>query len=484
MDEILKEYEKILIGKKCIKRGEIPKEEDFERIKDRFKIPLPNDYIEFIKYFGYCNFFGIKFVSLDSTGFYPVNFDGLDNIFVFANYHYSYLLGFQFDAQVTTYKIILFNFETNGYSVIPGTFFDFLQIFVDYQNKVYNNEQFKLFSDNWKTLLDNVDETASKFKNEKPKKIFTELNQFSDLLTKNFPLILVVIYLTGFIITFAHFFSLNINEFSLLDFQYLKAGALFFFLYIPSLYSGIKDISRLNKFRSHRYFGKYAAATSIRYFTIISSVVFGFYFSKEYYLLVPLIVFFYEATYKFILVEKDLDRFGNIIHFGTSIAYLFLLFFIWKQIDIRFFYLIVLLSYMNYDAASNYKMIFHFFDSAITLRTPIQNFIIFTLIFGFFFYKILPPQLGGGAILTKKLILNNEKINDLKKLNLIKDSSKSAEFKIYYETSNYYYIKKDSDLICLSKDYFVGELIKPKNLINLNDSSINKNSLLKELLQE
>ena len=235
MEEILKEYEKTFFGKKGIKKGEIPKEEDFAKINDRFKIPFPKDYIEFIKYFGNCNFFGIKFVSLNDTGFYPVNFDGIDNIFIFANYHYSYLLGFQFDAEVTNYKIILFNFETNGYSVIPGTFFDFLNIFVDYQKKIYNNERFKLFNDKWKTLLDNLNETAKKFKKEKPKKILIELNQFSDLLTKNFPLIIVVIYLTGFIITFAHFLSLNINEFSFLDFQYLKAGALFYFLFIPSL---------------------------------------------------------------------------------------------------------------------------------------------------------------------------------------------------------------------------------------------------------
>lgn len=480
MEEIFQEYEKILIGKKSIKKGEIPNENDFAKINERFKIPFPKEYIDFIKYFGYSNFWGIKFVRLDDTGFYPINFDGVDNVFVFANYHYSYLIGFQFDAEVTTYKIVLFNFETNGYSIIPGTFFDFLNIYIDFKKKNFNNERFKLLTDNWKTFLDNIDETAKRYKKEKPKKILIELNQFSDLLTKNFPLILIVIYITGFIITFAHFLSLNIKEFSFLDFQYLKAGILFYALFIPSLYSGMRDISRLNKFKTHRYFGKYAASTSIRYFTIVSCAIFVLYYQKEYYISLLMVVMLYQLVYITFLEEKDLDRYGNIIHFGTAIIYLILLYFIWEKIDVRVFYLILFFSYMIYDAASNYRMIYHFFDSAISLRTPVMAFIIFIFIFGFFFYKIIPAQLGGGLLVSKKLIINREKIQDLRRLNLLKDSVEVAEFKIYYETSDLYYIKNGKGLVCLNKDFFVGEFIRPQK--PFEDSLIKRNKLLQDLL--
>jgi hypothetical protein len=135
---------------------------------------------------------------------------------------------------------------------------------------------------------------------------------------------------------------------------------------------------------------------------------------------------------------------------------------------------------MIYDAASNYRMIYHFFDSAITLRTPVMAFIIFIFIFGFFFYKIIPAQLGGGLLVSKKLIINRGKIQDLRRLNLLKDSVEVAEFKIYYETSDLYYIKKDKGLVCLNKDFFVGELIKPQK--PFEDSLIKQNKLLKDLL--
>jgi hypothetical protein len=272
-----------------------------------------------------------------------------------------------------------------------------------------------------------------------------------------------IIYLFGFITYNSYLQNFKIHNTELLDFSYLKAGIISFFIFIiPFL---IILNSNLYSFKS--IFNSYILIISL-------IIVLGFSFKFLSFSLMFIFLFTFVPTGLYLInrllidlrnntkIFKKLDekKLFNFLHIITS-AFLIALIIIDLYINsdngniffILGFVLIISFSIIYKLRRINVIDYFSIFILSIS----------YTFLFGKYYYQKIPTIYGGGQPTYKSLILKKEKLEEFNtlKLGIMVDSTlKTKELKIVYENDAKYFIgTSDSTTISLLKDFFNGEAL-------------------------
>lgn len=285
-------------------------------------------------------------------------------------------------------------------------------------------------------------------------------------LTSILPIMLIIIYLIGFIITEAHLNSLKIYDSggSFLNNYYLKSGGLFtiytFLLAIWIIYSSKPYSTTDNPVTSESFLGM---LNDLSFSIVCSSIILLLITTNENIITQELIPPFYfkNSIYIFMIIAP-----ANVIFYRRKIWVVGLL--LLSSVSLFAIFSIYWVEGCGFILSISFTFIiinnlFHFskINNKVSNNMLLLGLFITVLfsitIFGFSIYKNIGHLLAGGAPYTKTIILLDGKY--FEHLDIDTLSNQKTILTIYENEEKYYFIQNDTTM-SVSKDLVIVEKVK------------------------
>lgn len=283
-----------------------------------------------------------------------------------------------------------------------------------------------------------------------------EINKINKI-PNNIPYLLGIAYFFGFLIVNSYLSDFNFYSINLLNTEYLIAGIIFSLIFGTLFFSIYYSNKKPDQITDNEY--DFALPALLRIFIITFVIsLFTIDYKNTESIIVKIINFsgILYVLYISLLNSKYIVRkLNNAIRWGLIFLYIIAanIFVFYNSESSRALMtisfisgigILIILSYIIEKKFHKVQIIGLIFIS-ITLAT----------LFGTFVYEKIPKKYGGGKPYKTELIINKEKLPELKELMPLKNDLYLG-VEVLFETEQEFLIKKDSTIFILNKSFFSG----------------------------
>lgn len=272
----------------------------------------------------------------------------------------------------------------------------------------------------------------------------------------NFPSLIALLYIIGYIVFSSHLASYGVSDSNFLSLIYLKSGLVYLAINIPVgvfIYLELKHYKELREIHSKAQ--SVSFVLTVLYFALFANFILG---SKVLPSSILMVGFVVAVLIMFFAKLKIPKLVRLIVPLMLGLGYCTLLIVKGKGNLMHIFMVLQLNGMILVSSIDDWKLDNKY--SLFNLVMWIFSLIMLTSYFGYYSYKQIPYKYGGGMANEKTLILGPGQVIDnniLSKINLAGNTLSNV--KVVHESERLYYISvNDNTTIGLKKEMFSGEI--------------------------